>query len=121
MDFFTFFSSVSFFNISVFVVAFYLLVSLFYGVRFASEVNFAYPNLLASFNNFSLFYLACFILLFAFDFSFHDSFYFFNENFQLIFFLVATLVLFVSKDFISIRKIEKFEYDILFVFVVLSC
>lgn len=59
-------------------------------------------------------------MLFGFDFYYADSLYFFNQNFQLLFLIIVTFVLFASRDFLVARNITKSEYDVLFLFVVLS-
>jgi NADH-quinone oxidoreductase subunit N len=58
--------------------------------------------------------------LFGFDFSYTDSLYFFSQNFQLLFFVIALFALVASRDFLQAYNITKFEYDILFVIVILS-
>jgi NADH:ubiquinone oxidoreductase subunit 2 (subunit N) len=120
MEFLTFLNNANFFNITISVISVYLLSSLCFGIRFTSSPELAYPNLLNSFNNFSVFYLTAVTFLFGFDFYYADSLYFFNQNFQLLFLIIVTLVLFASRDFLVARNITKSEYDVLFLFVVLS-
>jgi NADH-quinone oxidoreductase subunit N len=113
-------NNASFFNITIFSLSVYLMNSILYGVFVSSDTTLAYPNLLSSFSSFSLFFLLCNFFLFCFDFSYTDALYFFNQNIQAIFFIVTILTLFATRDFLEARNINKYEYDILFIFVVLS-
>jgi len=78
------------------------------------------PNLINCFNFFSSIALFSTLYLFCFDFILFDSNYFFNQNFQIIFLIVALGVLFITRDFLDKQKIVKFEYDSLFLFVIFS-
>jgi NADH-quinone oxidoreductase subunit N len=101
----------------------YILCSLVYGGLYASSSELAYPALLNSFLSFSAFFLSLVVFLFGFDIAapFTDySVYSYNQNILLIFLLVSTLVVFVTRDFVGARAVSKFEYDILFSFVLLS-
>jgi proton-translocating NADH-quinone oxidoreductase chain N len=49
-----------------------------------------------------------------------DSLYFFNQKFQLIFLFSLLLVALTSRDFLISKTIAKLEYEILFLFVMLS-
>jgi NADH-quinone oxidoreductase subunit N len=121
--FFNFFDTLFSFNIIIELIALYILFSLGYGVLYGSSPELAYPALLNSFLSFSLFFLIVTTLLFGFDIpTFHTEYglYTFNQNMQLIFLFVAIMVLFVTRDFVGARLISKFEYDILFSFVLLS-
>jgi NADH-quinone oxidoreductase subunit N len=120
MELLTFLDNSCFFNVSIYVISIYLLISLYYGVFLSSIDNLGLPNLLNSFNLFSFFFLSSVLFLFGFDFQFIDSLYFFNQSFQLFFLLIVILALFVSRDFLIKRNVNKYEYDILFLFVVLS-
>jgi NADH:ubiquinone oxidoreductase subunit 2 (subunit N) len=123
MEFFMFFDTLFFFNITIFVIAFYILFSLCVGVFFSSSNELALPALLKPFLLFSFFLLTLLFTLFGFDFIpiFYDNNnYFFSQCFQLIFLLITIFTLLVTRDFISARRINKFEYDILFSFVILS-
>jgi len=63
------------------------------------------------------------IWLFVFDIQtpfLTDNLYIFNEYIQLLFLVISCLVLFVTRDYIGAQFISKFEYDILFCFVLLS-
>jgi NADH-quinone oxidoreductase subunit N len=120
MEFFLFLNNLSFFHVTIFVSGSYLLLSLCLGVRLGSDSNFAYPNLLNSFNTFSCIFLLATIYLFGFDFVSNDSLYFYNQNFLLLFLIISLFVLFASRDFLVYQTITKYEYDILFIFVVFS-
>jgi NADH-quinone oxidoreductase subunit N len=87
------------------------------------SVELSFPSLLNSFISFSVFYVALAFIFFGLDLAplcSDYSLYFFNQSFQLVFLFVAVLVLFTTRDFVGARFINKFEYDILFSFVLLS-
>ena len=88
--------------------------------HFACCDKFDRPILLNSFNLFSLFFLSLIFWLFCFDFNLNDKLYFFNQNFQMLFMFFAICVLACSGDFLSAKNVFKYEYDLLFIFVVLS-
>jgi NADH-quinone oxidoreductase subunit N len=120
MEFLSYFNNVLFFNICFFLIATHLMCVICYGVFVASDTKLAYPALLNSFNGFSLFFLSCTLWLFCYDFASFDQQYFYNQSFQLFFTFIACCVLFCSRDFFISRSIVKFEYDILFLFFMLS-
>ena len=123
MEFFNFFDTLFSFNIVIEVIALYILFSLGYGVLYSSSLELATPPLLNSFLSFSLFFLILTFIFFGFDismFSLDYNLYSFNQNIQLIFLFISIMVLFVTRDFVGARFISKFEYDILFSFVLLS-
>lgn len=123
MEFFNFFDSLFSFNITIEIFALYLLCSLVYGGLYSSSSEFAYPALLNSFLSFSFFFLSLIIYLFGCDFlPFHIdySLYSFNQSILLILFLISLLVILTTRDFVGAKFISKFEYDILFSFVLLS-
>jgi NADH-quinone oxidoreductase subunit N len=60
------------------------------------------------------------ILSFCFDFLVDDKLYFFNQNFQLLFLFFICCVAFCTFDFLADNAITKYEYDLLFIFVVFS-
>jgi len=120
MNFLTFLDNASFFNVSMLAIAFYLLSVLCFGLRFAVSTELAYPNLLPGFNLLSVFYLFVTFWFLAFDFDYTNGLFFFNQNVQFFFLIVACSVSFACRDFLTTQLITKFEYDILFLFVVLS-
>ena len=123
MEFFNFFDTLLSFNIVIEVIAFYILFSLGYGVLHSSSPELATPPLLNSFLSFSLFFLILTFTFFGFDIPTSApayNLYSFNQNIQLILLFVSIMVLFVTRDFVGARFISKFEYDILFSFVLLS-
>jgi NADH:ubiquinone oxidoreductase subunit 2 (subunit N) len=120
MEFLTLLNNALFFNICIFVIGFYLASVLCFGIRFSSASELAYPNLLYCFTLFSFFCLLSLLCLFCFDFIHYDSSYFFNQNIQFLFLLIACCISFVSRDFLTAQLVTKFEYDLLFLFVVFS-
>tara|TARA_B110001450_G_scaffold207241_1_gene197548 strand:- start:4915 stop:5610 length:696 start_codon:yes stop_codon:yes gene_type:complete len=123
MEFFNFFDTLFSFNITIEVFGVYILFSLGYGILYSSSPELAYPALLNSFLSFSLFFLTLTFLFFGFDAELlHADYnlYSFNQQILLIFLFVAIMVLFTTRDFVGARFISKFEYDILFSFVLLS-
>jgi len=123
MDLFTWFDSLLSFNITLLIVAVTILSSLCFGVVLASSEEFDSPNMLNALLFFSLFVLALLVVLFGNDFesiSKGASLYIFSQYFQLLFLVLSVFVILATRDFVSARKINKFEYDILLLFVVLS-
>jgi len=109
-----------FFNVTIFTISFFLITSLCFSVRFSTNFDFAFPTLLKVSNGISFFFIFTIFLLFCFDFIFNNNFYFFSQNFQLLFFSVFILILGISYDFQIARNITKFELDFLLVCVILS-
>jgi NADH-quinone oxidoreductase subunit N len=109
-----------FFNITIFTISFFLITSLCFSVRFSTNSNFAFPLLLKTSNGITFFFLITIFSIFCFDFVLNNNFYFFSQNFQLLFFAVFMLVFLVSYDFQTARNVTKFELDFLFVCVLLS-
>jgi NADH-quinone oxidoreductase subunit N len=69
----------------------------------------------------SIFLLTLIISLVGNEFdNINSASYYFSQHFQTIFLVLSVFVLFVTLDFIDARKLVKFEYDILLLFVVLS-
>jgi NADH-quinone oxidoreductase subunit N len=100
-----------------------VLSSLSFGVIFASAEEFDFPNMLNVLLVFSLFLLVLLLTLFGNDFNVvmaSSNLYYFSQYFQLLFLVLSIFVILATRDFISARKITKFEYDILLLFVVLS-
>ena len=120
MNFLVFFDNVWFHNILLSFVIFYLLSSIVFGSHLACCDKFDRPILLNSFNLFSIFFVSLLFWLFCFDFVVTDKLYFFNQNFQLLFVFFVVCVLSCSRDFLSAKNIIKYEYDLLFIFVILS-
>lgn len=120
MEFFALFDNYSFFNVCIIAITQYLITTIIFGVRLSTTENLSEPSLLSTLNSFSMFFILTLVLLFGFDFDLFDSLYFFNQNFQLIFFFVLLLVCLTSRDFLTTKTIAKFEYEILFLFVALS-
>lgn len=108
-------------NIIVFIVAVVLLASMSFGVFFSSSEKLGQPSVVNALLTFSLFLTLLLINLFGCDFiDICNSSYFLSQHFQLIFLWLFSLVILATRDFISRRKIAKFEYDILMLFVFLS-
>jgi NADH-quinone oxidoreductase subunit N len=99
---------------------FYLLVAVTFGAHLACCDKFDRPVLLNSFNMFSTFYLSLLFWLFCFDLSTDDKLYFFSQNFQMLFVFFVICALVCSRDYLYAKNIIKYEYDLLFIFVVLS-
>jgi len=64
--------------------------------------------------------MASVLWLFCFDFFEFNALYFFNQNIQILFLVVASFICVVSRDFLISQRILKMEYDFLFLFVVFS-
>jgi NADH-quinone oxidoreductase subunit N len=97
-----------------------LLIAIVYAAHFSSCERFDKPVLLSSFNLFSSFFFSLIFIVFCFDFITDDKLYFFNQNFQLLFLFFIICVSFASYDFLTNKNIFKYEYDLLFIFVVFS-
>jgi NADH-quinone oxidoreductase subunit N len=70
---------------------------------------------------YSLFLLVALLMFFVNDFaSLSYPIYYFSQYFQAFFLILAIFICLASRDFICARKISKFEYDILLLFVFLS-
>lgn len=122
MELFNFFNTFSFFHIAISIFAFYILCSLFYNVLFSASEDFAFPSLLSSSLSFTCF-ISILTLFYSFDIapiSASYDLYTYNQGFLIVFLIVSSLVLFVTRDFVSALGLNKFEYDILFSFVILS-
>lgn len=120
MNFLSFFTNVWFHNILVNFLIIYLLAAIVFGSHLACCDKFDRPILLNSFNLFSTFFVSLLFWLFCFDFSVIDKLYFFNQQFQLLFVFFIICVLVCSYDYLQVKNIMKYEYDILFLFVILS-
>jgi|TARA_B110000971_G_C20011486_1_gene501762 NADH:ubiquinone oxidoreductase subunit 2 (subunit N) len=120
MTLLTFFDNIWFHNILLYLVIFYLLAAISFASHFACCDKFDRPVLLNSFNPFSFFFVGLLILSFCFDFLVDDKLYFFNQNFQLLFLFFICCVAFCTFDFLADNAITKYEYDLLFIFVVFS-
>jgi len=104
-------------------IAIYILSSLCFGVLYTSSEKLAYPTLLKPFLLFSAFTVSFIIWFFCFNFDCFSTSYltlFYGQIIQLIFLFVCVLILFNTRDFVSDNKILKFEYDLLFSFMILS-
>ena len=121
MDLFTWFNSLLSVNITLFIIGMTILSSLSFGVIFASSENLNFPNLLNALLFFTLFVITLLLVLVGNDFTaVCSSSYFFSQHFQAIFLVLSIFVLLATRDFVSARKIIKFEYDSLMLFVILS-
>jgi NADH-quinone oxidoreductase subunit N len=120
MTFLLFFDNIWFYNISLFFVVFYLLASIVFAAHFACCDKFDRPVLLKSFNSFTAFFISLLFWLFCFDFVSNDKLYFFSQNIELLFIFFILSVVFCSYDFLVAKHIIKYEYDLLFIFVVFS-
>jgi NADH-quinone oxidoreductase subunit N len=121
MDLFTWFNSLLSVNITLFIIGTTILSSLSFGVIFASSENLNFPNLLNALLFFTLFVITLLLVLVGSDFTATcSSSYFFSQHFQAVFLVLSIFVLLATRDFVSARKITKFEYDSLMLFVILS-
>jgi len=123
MDLFTWLYSLLSFNITLFIVGLTILSSLSYGVILSSSEEFDFPNMLNTLLIFSIFLLVLLITFFGTDFNaviVSSNSYYFSQYFQLLFLILSIFVILATRDYVSVRKITKFEYDILLLFVVLS-
>lgn len=125
MNFFTFFDNLLSFDIVALILATYILLGICFGVFFASNDEFAFPCLLNAFSGFSIFLVFLLTTLFGLDFfssidNPQNSLIAFNKNFQLLFLTFSFFLLLITRDFSSSHLLGKFEYDILFSFVMLS-
>ena len=107
-------------NVSIFIISFFLITSLCFSVRFSTNSVFAYPTLLKASNGINAFLILTVLFLFCFDIVLNNNFYFYSQNFQIIFFIIFLLVFAVSYDFQVSRNITKFELDFLMLCVILS-
>lgn len=96
------------------------MVAICFAAHFSCCDRFDRPVFLGSFNLFSFFVVCLLYGLFCFDFNPSDTLYFFNQNIQLLFITVIICVLCASRDFLGAKKVFKYEYDLLFLFIVLS-
>jgi NADH-quinone oxidoreductase subunit N len=71
-------------------------------------------------NGINAFLILTVLFLFCFDIVLNNNFYFYSQNFQIIFFIIFLLVFAVSYDFQVSRNITKFELDFLMLCVILS-
>jgi NADH-quinone oxidoreductase subunit N len=120
---FTWFDNSLSFNITFLIVSVTILSSLSFGVILASSEEFDFPNMLNVLLVLSIFLLALLTVLFGNDFNapmVSSNSYYFSQYFQLLFLVLSIFVILATRDFVSARKITKFEYDILLLFVVLS-
>ena len=120
MEFFHFFDGLYCFNATILIFSLYLLVSITVGVSYSSDVTLAYPTLLKPFSAFSTFIIAASIYLFCLNFDQTDNILLYNQIFQFLFLTICVLVLNSSKDFLANKNITKFEYDLLFIFFIIS-
>jgi NADH:ubiquinone oxidoreductase subunit 2 (subunit N) len=120
MNFLVFFDNAWFHSVALCFVVFYLLMGITFAAHFSGCEKFDRPVLLSAFNQFSCFFFCLILWLFCFDFTFDDKQYFFNQNFQLLFVFFIICVLYCSYDFLKAKQITKYEYDLLFVFVIFS-
>lgn len=115
-----FIDSINTVNTSIFTISGFLLASLCFNIRYSTNIDYAYPGLLKSSSYFSFFFFFTFLVLFGFDFNISDNFYFYGQNFQIIFSVTFLIALIAYQSFKKSRNMNKFEYDFLFVCVVLS-
>lgn len=76
--------------------------------------------MLLSSTSFTSFIIFGFLWVVCLDSYYHNTLDAFNKNVLLFFLVVASLVSYVSYDFLKSKVITKFEYDILFLFAVVS-
>jgi NADH-quinone oxidoreductase subunit N len=96
-----------------------------FGVLFTTNEEFAFPSLLNALSSFTVFLVFLLVVLFGFDLFYcigegQNSILAFNKAYQSIFLVFSFFLLLVTRDFVSVNRISKFEYDILFSFVMLS-
>lgn len=91
-----------------------------FGTQFSSCLNLARPLLLKLSTLVSCYFFTLVLWLFCFDIEVTNEPFIFSQAFQLIFVFSAICVSFISFDFLKSKNITKFEYDILFSFVVFS-
>ena len=124
MEFLVYLDNLLFFNLTTVLITFHLLFALCFGIFYNSDSTLSYPPLLNTFTTFSIYILSVILILFGFsqDFTITSSNnqYFFNQNFQTLFLLFSAFVAFVTRDYLSARFINKYEYDIIFLFVIIS-
>jgi NADH-quinone oxidoreductase subunit N len=99
------------------------MFSLGFNVLYSTSPLLSFPTTANSSVSFTSFVILLTIWFFGFDIveSFGNSnLYSFNQYIQLIFLVISSLVLFVTRDYISAYQFSKFEYDVLFCFVLLS-
>jgi NADH-quinone oxidoreductase subunit N len=106
------------------IFAVYILTSLSFGALFSSANNsLAQPTILNSSITSSIFILGLVICLFCYDTmlpTINSDYYSFNCMFLYLFLFSAVAVLFITRDFIGACCITRFEYDVLFSFVLFS-
>ena len=96
------------------------MVAILFSAHFSCCDVFDRPVLLSSFNFFSLFVFSLLFWFLCFDFVSGDKHYLFNQNFQALFVFFIICVLYCSVDFLKTKNIFKYEYDLLFAFVIFS-
>ena len=124
MEYLTHFENSLYFFLTVTLVVVHLTFALCLGTEFNSDNSLSYPSLLNNFTSQTIFIIFSLFLLFGlsldnYTYSFNNSYYF-NQNIQKIFLIFAMCVAFVSRDFFSSKNIKKYEYDLVFLFVLLS-
>ena len=120
MSFLAFFDNIWFHSILTFFTVFYLMFSILFGAHIVSCEKFDNPVLLKSFNLFSTFFISTLMYFFCFDFNIVDLLFFFNQTLQMLFLFFIICILITTREFLISKNILKFEYDLLFIFVVLS-
>jgi NADH-quinone oxidoreductase subunit N len=100
-----------------------LTASIFFGVFCSNSEELAFPNLLPAFLFFSTFTLTFIFVAIGLDVTHQTAasgFFLFNQLFLIIFLVASILTLVLTRSFISAYRVSKFEYDILFSFVILG-
>ena len=122
MEFFRFLDNLLFYDTIITMIDFYLLCSLIFGVLNSTNGTLAFPPILNSFVSFSTFYIFIVFILFCFDLDVYTTknSLLFNQSFIFLFFFFTVLTLIATSDFLRNRKINRFEYDTLFLFVILK-
>jgi len=115
-----FFHNIGFHNIVFCFVILYLLFAFTYASQFSNCDIFDRPLMLSSYNFFSVFFTVLIFSLFCFDFVVYNKLYFFNQNIQLLFLIFMIGVMYASYDFSVAKNLFKFEYDLLFIFIILG-
>lgn len=125
MEFFVLLDNFFYLNFTIFILGTYILNSLCFNVFFNSANSLGLPTLLNSTTNFTIYVCSCAFIFLIFSLTniineLMDNSFVFNQTILVIFFFSSVLTLIIAREFFSSRLINKYEYDILFVFAIFS-
>tara|TARA_B100000768_G_scaffold150805_1_gene145712 strand:- start:2335 stop:2661 length:327 start_codon:yes stop_codon:yes gene_type:complete len=106
--------------IAIFLLFFYFVFSLSYGVRLTTNTSLGFPSVLNSLSASTFLFLFFILFFFELDFLIRDGIFFFNNTVITFFLLVIMCFLLASSDFNASKSIIKFEHDFLVLSAVVS-